>query len=336
MANQSLIPVTILTGFLGAGKTTLLNYILSEQHNQKIAVIVNEFGEIGIDNQLVVGADEEIFEMNNGCICCTVRGDLIRILQQLYSARKEGKAAFDRVVIETTGLADPGPVAQTFLVEPTIQQHYYVNAIVTVIDALHISDQLDRDHEAQEQVAFADVLLLNKTDLVSSSTLQAVEQRLRNMNATATVIHTQNCRVDLKQILEIDTFDVDVKLQIDPYLLDAEGHHHHHDDTVSSIVLREERPLDLRKIDQWMSYLVQEMGPDLYRYKGILNVAGEKRRVVFQGLHMLFAGHEEREWKETENKISELVFIGKNLDRDWFQKQFTNCIAEESQSKSVS
>lgn len=336
MANQSLIPVTILTGFLGAGKTTLLNYILSEQHNQKIAVIVNEFGEVGIDNQLVVGADEEIFEMNNGCICCTVRGDLIRILKQLYSAKKEGKVSFDRIVIETTGLADPGPVAQTFLVEPTIQQHYYVNAIVTVIDALHISDQLDRDHEAQEQVAFADVLLLNKTDLVSSSTLQAVEHRLHNMNATATVIHTQNCRVDLKQILEIDTFDVDVKLQVDPHLLDEEGHHHHHDDTVSSIVLREERPLDLRKLDQWMSYLVQEMGPDLYRYKGILHVAGEKRRVVFQGLHMLFAGHVEREWEENENKISELVFIGKNLDRDWFQKQFTNCIAEEYQSKSVS
>ena len=253
------IPVTILTGYLGAGKTTLLNRILTEKHHQKIAVIVNEYGEVGIDNQLVVDADEEILEMNNGCICCTVRGDLIRILRTLVFSMEQGKVKFDRVLIETTGLADPAPVAQTFFMDELLSEKFEVDSIITVVDSKHITRHLDGHDEAQEQIAFADVIILNKTDLVSNDDLQSLERRLTNINPAAKRLHAQNCNINLKDILGINTFDVNRKLEIDPHFLE-DHHHHDHDDKVSSIAFRENKPLDLEKVDQWMSYLVQKRG----------------------------------------------------------------------------
>jgi G3E family GTPase len=320
------IPVTILTGYLGAGKTTLLNRILTEKHHQKIAVIVNEYGEVGIDNQLVVDADEEILEMNNGCICCTVRGDLIRILRTLVFSMAQGKVKFDRVLIETTGLADPAPVAQTFFMDELLSEKFEVDSIITVVDSKHITRHLDGHDEAQEQIAFADVIILNKTDLVSNDDLQSLERRLTNINATAKRLHAQNCNINLRDILGINTFDVNRKLEIDPHFLE-DHHHHDHDDKVSSIAFREDKPLDLEKVDQWMSYLVQKKGEDLLRYKGILHIKGMEKRVVFQGLHMLFSGYPDRKWKENETRLSELVFIGKDLNKEELEQQFKNCIA---------
>lgn len=321
------IPVTILTGYLGAGKTTLLNRILTEKHNQKIAVIVNEYGEVGIDNQLVVDSEEEILEMNNGCICCTVRGDLIRILRTLVFSMDQGKVAFDRVLIETTGLADPAPVAQTFFMDELLSEIFEVDSIVTVVDSKHITRHLDDQDEAQEQIAFADVIILNKTDLVSNNDLKSLEQRLVNINPAAKRLHARDCKINLKDILGINTFDVNRKLEIDPHFLE-DHHHHHHDDKVSSIAFREEKPLDLAKVDHWMSYLVREKGEDLLRYKGILSIEGEEYRIVFQGLHMLFSGRPDRKWNENEIKQSELVFIGKDLDKEELERQFKNCIAK--------
>ncbi|QII49043.1 GTP-binding protein [Bacillus paralicheniformis] len=321
------IPVTILTGYLGAGKTTLLNRILTEKHNQKVAVIVNEYGEVGIDNQLVVDSEEEILEMNNGCICCTVRGDLIRILRTLVFSMDQGKVAFDRVLIETTGLADPAPVAQTFFMDELLSDIFEVDSIVTVVDSKHITRHLDDQDEAQEQIALADVIILNKTDLVSNDDLESLEQRLVNMNPAAKRLHARDCNINLKDILGINTFDVNRKLEIDPHFLE-DHHHHHHDDKVSSIAFREEKPLDLAKVDHWMSYLVREKGEDLLRYKGILSIKGEEYRIVFQGLHMLFSGRPDRKWNENETKQSELVFIGKNLDKEELERQFKNCIAK--------
>ena len=320
------IPVTILTGYLGAGKTTLLNRILTERHHQKIAVIVNEYGEVGIDNQLVVDADEEILEMNNGCICCTVRGDLIRILRTLVFSMEQGKVNFDRVLIETTGLADPAPVAQTFFMDELLSEKFEVDSIITVVDSKHITRHLDGHDEAQEQIAFADVIILNKTDLVSNDDLQSLETRLTNINAAAKRLHAQNCNINLRDILGINTFDVNRKLEIDPHFLE-DHHHHDHDDRVSSIAFREDKPLDLEKVDQWMSYLVQKKGEDLLRYKGILHIKGMEKRVVFQGLHMLFSGYPDRKWKEKETRLSELVFIGKDLNKEELEQQFKNCIA---------
>ncbi|WP_394137179.1 CobW family GTP-binding protein [Cytobacillus oceanisediminis] len=320
------IPVTILTGYLGAGKTTLLNRILTEKHSQRVAVIVNEYGEVGIDNQLVVNSDEEILEMNNGCICCTVRGDLIRILRTLVFSMEEGHVKFDRVVIETTGLADPAPVAQTFFMDDLLSEKFQVDSIVTVIDSKHITRHLDVHDEAQEQIAFADVIILNKTDLVSEDELAVLEGRITNMNPAAKRLYSKNCKINLADILGIHTFDVSRKLEIDPHFLE-DHHHHHHDDKVSSIAFREEKPLDMNKVDQWMSYLVQEKGEDLLRYKGILHIKGLEKRVVFQGIHMLFSGFPDREWKENESKMSELVFIGKDLNKEELERQFKNCIA---------
>ena len=320
------IPVTILTGYLGAGKTTLLNRILTEKHHQKIAVIVNEYGEVGIDNQLVVDADEEILEMNNGCICCTVRGDLIRILRTLVFSMEQGKVKFDRVLIETTGLADPAPVAQTFFMDELLSEKFEVDSIITVVDSKHITRHLDGHDEAQEQIAFADVIILNKTDLVSNDDLQSLERRLTNINPAAKRLHAQNCNINLRDILGINTFDVNRKLEIDPHFLE-DHHHHDHDDKVSSIAFREDKPLDLEKVDQWMSYLVRKKGEDLLRYKGILHIKGMEKRVVFQGLHMLFSGYPDRKWKENETRLSELVFIGKDLNKEELEQQFKNCIA---------
>ncbi|MCD1257681.1 GTP-binding protein [Paenibacillus athensensis] len=324
------IPVTILTGFLGAGKTTLLNHVLTANHGQKIAVIVNEFGEVGIDNQLVVGADEEIFEMNNGCICCTVRGDLIRILGDLMFAREGAagskKVEFDRVLIETTGLADPAPVAQTFFVDEEVADMYKLDAIVTVVDAKHAGQHLDDGHEAQEQVAFADVLLLNKIDLVSEEDAAKLEIRLKSMNGAAKIYRTQQSRIDINHILGIGAFDLEKKLEIDPGFLEEEAHEH--DDEVTSLFFREERPLDLMKMERFLQVWLSEHGTDTFRYKGVLHIKGVKQRVIFQGIHMLFTSAPDREWKATETPHNEFVIIGRNLDEAWFREQFAACVAD--------
>ncbi len=311
--------MTVLTGYLGAGKTTLLNRILTYEHGKKVAVIVNEFGEVGIDNQLVIDADEEIFEMNNGCICCTVRGDLIRIIGNLMKRRDK----FDHLVIETTGLADPAPVIQTFFVDEDMQSQLNLDAVVTVVDAKHIHDHWDAD-EAQEQIAFADVILLNKTDLVSELDLSALESRIRAMNAMAKVYRTRDAAVEMDTILGVNAFDLNRALEVDPNFLGEDAHEH--DETVGSIALVEAGALDGEKLNTWLSELLQTQGPDIFRMKGILNVAGEDQRFVFQGVHMLFDGRPDRPWRPNETRKNELVFIGRNLNEAKLREDFRACL----------
>jgi G3E family GTPase len=445
------MPVTVITGFLGSGKTTLLNRILTEAHGQKIAVIVNEFGEIGIDNQLIVGdTDEEIFEMNNGCICCTVRGDLIKTLSDLYARKQEDATDFERVVIETTGLADPAPVIQTFFADRKIQKRYYPDAVITVVDSKHIEQHLDDGQEAVEQVAFADIIIMNKSDLVTPEQLSSLGERLRQINATCRILRTEHAEVPIKDLLDVHAFDLSQKLELDPmfmepeypfewagiyslppgeyklvlqegpdpsmnavlvpveaaspgvleaaqdpamlafsdeenglgtggtltpdgrlYRLDLEPReewfevrierpgnyalftehrpeefgaeirgpdgplapvlqreykpNHEHDQSVTSVGLREETPLERMRFQYWLQNLLNTRGQDIFRFKGVLNVQGMDGRVVAQGVHMLSSMALDRPWEDDETRISEMVFIGRNLDAEELRRGLSGC-----------
>ena len=320
---MSRIPVTILTGFLGAGKTTLLNRILTEKHGLRIAVIENEFGEVGIDHELVVNTEEELFEMNNGCICCTVRGDLIRILGNLLKRRDK----FDHILVETTGLADPGPVVQTFFVDEDIREKTFVNGVVTVVDAHHIARHMEDTHEAEEQIAFADVILLNKCDLVPAEKLDGLEKIVREVNALATIHRTTRAEIDIAKILDVGGFNLDRATELNPHFLEPDDHHHHHHHSdISSVGIEADGDCDGRKLNDWLSKLVQEQGQDIFRMKGVFAVKNQADRVVFQGVHMLIDAASGGPWAGRPRKNS-LVFIGRNLDREALNRGFRACLA---------
>ena len=344
---MALIPSTILTGFLGAGKTTLLNRILQENHGLRIAVIENEFGQENIDNDILVqDSGEQIVEMNNGCICCTVRGDLIVALAGLAKRRDAGELHFDRVVIETTGLANPGPVAQTFFVDEEVGAHYLLDAVITVVDARHAMAQLDEHEEAQRQVGFADKLLLSKTDLVDAAALDALKSRLKRINPRAPISTSDFGQVPLKEVLDIKGFNLNDKLELDPDFLTGEeehdhghghehehvhteacDHHHgHHSDDIAAFVFKSTRPFDPQRLDEFLGSLVQVYGPRMLRYKGVLLMQGAERKVVFQGVHQLMGSDLGAKWGENEVRGSKMVFIGKNLPKDIFIRGLEQCL----------
>jgi G3E family GTPase len=316
------IPVTVLTGYLGAGKTTLLNRLLSENHGKKYAVVINEFGELGVDNDLVVDADEEVFEMNNGCICCTVRGDLIRIVNTLMKR----KGQFDGILIETTGLADPSPVAQSFFVDEGLRAHTTLDAIVTVVDAKHLLARLADSHEAEEQVAFADVIVLNKTDLVSAEELAAVETRIRTINRAARIHRAVKADVPTGDLLGRGAFDLNRILELEPAFLSGDDDHVH-DDEITSVSLTSDAPLDPERFREWISTVLAAQGTDLLRTKGILHMKGEDDRFAFQAVHMLADGAFISPWKPDDARVSRLVFIGRNISRPELNRGFEACAA---------
>jgi G3E family GTPase len=340
---MALIPTTILTGFLGAGKTTLLNRILQEQHGHKIAVIENEFGQENIDNEILVqDSTEQIIEMNNGCICCTVRGDLIVALSALAQKRDAGELQFDRMVIETTGLANPGPVAQTFFMDEEVAMHYLLDAVVTVVDAKHAMQQLDQHEEAQRQVGFADKMLLSKTDLVGASELETLTARLKRINPRAPIQKADFGRAPITDVLDLRGFNLNEKLEIDPDFLradehalhehdcaadcDHDHHHAHHSDDIAAFVFKSERPFDTGRLDEFLGGLVQVYGPRMLRYKGVLWMNGGDRKVVFQGVHQMMGSDIGGKWAESETRGSKMVFIGKNLPKDIFIRGLEQCL----------
>ncbi|MFT5642623.1 MAG: G3E family GTPase [Janthinobacterium sp.] len=349
---MALIPTTILTGFLGAGKTTLLNRILQEDHGLRIAVIENEFGQENIDNEILVqDSNEHIVEMNNGCICCTVRGDLIVALTGLAQKRDAGLLQFDHIVIETTGLANPGPVAQTFFVDEEVSMHYMLDAIITIVDARHAMQQLDEHEEAQRQVGFADKIFLSKTDLASEPQLDALKRRLTRINPRAPVGIADFGRTPLSEVLGVRGFNLNEKLELDPDFLCAEqvhddGHehehehehgadcadpshnHHHsgHDDQIAAFVFKSTRAFDSAKLDEFLGALVQVYGPRMLRYKGILAMQDGPRKVIFQGVHQIMGSDLGAKWGETEIRGSKMVFIGKNLPKDIFIRGLEQCL----------
>ena len=317
------VPVTILTGFLGSGKTTLLNRILSERHGEKIAVIENEFGEVGVDNDLLVSGEDRIVEMNNGCICCTVRGDLIRILGELMQKRDAGTLAFERVVIETTGLAEPGPVAQTFFVDEAIAQRYLLDAVVTLVDTVHATKQLDEHEAAQAQVGFADRLLLSKTDLVEPEALNELQERLAAMNPRAPQLAVHFGQMPLAEILDVRGFNLNATLEIEPgFLAHA---HHHHDDRIGSVVFRADRDFDGAKLQDFIGSIIRVFGDDLMRYKGVMAVDELPYRVILQGVHMLMGASPGQPWEDAP-RVSTLVFIGRDLPRDILLTGLQQCL----------
>jgi G3E family GTPase len=349
-------PVTVLTGYLGAGKTTLLNRILSEDHGKRYAVIVNEFGEVGIDNDLIVGADEEVFEMNNGCVCCTVRGDLIRVLSGLM--KRKGK--FDAIIVETTGLADPGPVAQTFFVDDEVRAKTQLDSVTAVVDAKHLPLRLADSKEAVEQIAFADQIILNKTDLVSEGELREVESAIRRLNPLAPVHRAQRSNVPLETVLGRRSFDLERITSLEPDFLnpahgeaghvhdehcdhdhdhhdhDHHDHDHHdhgdvHDHVAESgirgISLTSDKPLHANRFTAWLNGVLQAQGPDILRAKGIIDVSGETRRLVFQAVHMILEGDFQGEWKPDDKRYSRMVLIGRNLDEAKLREGFESTVA---------
>ena len=344
------IPVTVLTGYLGSGKTTLLNRILSENHGKHYAVIVNEFGEIGIDNDLIVESDEEIYEMNNGCVCCTVRGDLIRVVEGLMRRPRR----FDGIIVETTGLADPVPVAQTFFMDDDVRTKTALDAVIALVDAKHLPLRLKDSREAEDQIAFADIVLLNKTDLVSAEEVANVENLVRAINPAARIYKTERSGIELAEILNQNAFDLKHVLEDDPHFLDHDDHddhvcgpdcdhdhhhdhghdhhHHHHglsdhhDVTVQSVSLRGGE-LDPNRFFPWIQSVTQNQGPNILRLKGILAFKNDADRYVVQGVHMIIEGDHQRAWKDGEAHESRLVFIGRDLDREKLEKSFRACEA---------
>lgn len=315
------IPATVVTGFLGSGKTTLINRILSEQHGKKIAVIVNEFGEISIDGQLVIREDQaELVEFNNGCLCCTVRGDLVDTLARL----QERAGDLDGILIETTGLADPAPVASTFFVAEEVKAGIKLDAFVTVVDAVNLETNLAQSNEAVEQVAFSDIVLINKIDLVGPEQIAAIETRIRKLNPLAIIHHTVNAEVDIAKIVGVGAFDLVQKLEVDPEFLG--DHEHEHDAAVTSFVLEETSPIDINSFALWMNKIASERGDDLYRTKGIFDARGFNERLVFQSVRMLTTMRPDKPWPVGEPRKSQFVVIGKNLDRAEFAEGLARCV----------
>lgn len=354
---EKMIPVTVLTGFLGAGKTTLLKRILTEYHGQRIAVIENEFGPENIDNALLVqDSDEQIIELSNGCVCCTVRGDLIRTLNELSAKRAAGELHFERVIIETTGMANPGPVCQTFFMDDDIAEAYRLDAVITIVDAKHGMATLDRQEEAQRQVGFADRILISKKDLVNELDYQALRARLVRINPRAAITPVNFGETDLTALLDISGFNLNTILDIDPEFLadeehahehqhehehhDEDGHecgvhcghghdhhHAHHDDEIGAFVFRSPRPFDPERLDDFLGGVVQVYGPDLMRYKGILYIKGDRRRILFQGVHMMTGFEPGKPWLAREKPNTRMVFIGRKLPQDIFTQGLEQCLA---------